>query len=86
MNVKTTLTIDPVVYKAVKKIAIDHDTTVSSMVRKALLLYISDPEGVEETVGLLIDKKVMEAIRKGEEVREQGRDNYYLDWNKIRDL
>jgi hypothetical protein len=77
---------DPVIYKAVKKIAIDYDTTVSSMVRKALLLYISDPEGIEETVDLLMDKKVIEAIRKGEEAREQGRDDYYLDWNKIRDL
>jgi len=69
MTVKTTLTIDGAIYKAAKKVAIDHDTTVSAMVRKALLVYVSDPEGVEETVDVLMDKRAMGAILAGEGAR-----------------
>ena len=86
MPVKTTLTIDPAIYKAAKRVAVEYDTTISSMVRKGLLIYCSDPEGVEETVGILMDKQAMEAIRAGEAARKRGRKGYYIDWDQIRDL
>ena len=86
MTIKTTLTIDRAIYKAAKRVAIDHDTTVSAMVRKGLLVYVSDPEGVEETLSVLLDKHAMAAIRAGETARQCGRKDYYLDWNEIRDL
>ena len=86
MTIKTTLNIDGEVYKAAKRVALEHDTTVSAMVRKALLIYVSDPEGVEATASVLLDKKAMEAIRAGEEARKQNQKDYYIDWNKVRDL
>lgn len=86
MPVKTTLTIDRAIYKAAKRIAVERETTVSAMVRKGLLIYCSDPEGVEETVGVLMDAQAMEAIRAGEEARRKGRKDYYLDWDQIRDV
>ena len=86
MTVKTTLTIDKAIYKAAKRVAVEQDTTVSAMVRKGLLIYVSDPEGVEETVGVLTDKQAMEAIRAGEEARKRRRKDYYVDWDEIRDL
>lgn len=86
MPVKTTLTIDPAIYKAAKRVAVEYDTTVSAMVRKGLLIYCSDPEGVEETVGLLMDKQAMEAIRAGEDARQRGRKGYYVAWDDIRAL
>ena len=86
MIVKTTLTIDREVYKAAKRVAVDRDTTVSALVRKGLLVYVSDPEGVEDTVALLRDKRAMEAIRAGEETRRLGRKGSYVDWDKIRDV
>lgn len=86
MTVKTTLTIDREIYKAARRVAVEFDTTVSAMVRKGLLLYVSDPEGVEDTVSLLMDQRAMEAIRRGEEARKRHRKDYYVDWDKIRDL
>lgn len=86
MTVKTTLTIDPAIYKAAKRVAVEQDTTVSAMMRKGLLIYVSDPEGVEDTVSLLMDKQAMEAIRAGEEARKRGRKDSYIDWDKIRDV
>jgi hypothetical protein len=86
MTVKTTLTIDRTIYKAAKRVALEHDTTVSAMMRKGLLIYCSDPEGVEETIGLLMDKQAMEAIEAGEEARARGRKGYYVDWDDIRDV
>jgi hypothetical protein len=86
MPVKTTLTIDPAIYKAAKRVAVEHDTTVSAMVRKGLLIYCSDPEGVEDTVGLLMDRQAMKAIRAGEAARAKGRKGYYVEWDKIREL
>lgn len=86
MLVKTTLTIDPAIYKAAKRVAVDRDTSVSAMVRKGLLIYCSDPEGVEETVGVLMDKRAMQAIIAGEHARKQGRKDYYVDWDEIRDV
>ena len=86
MPVKTTLTIDRAIYKAAKRVAVECDTTVSAMVRKGLLIYVSDPEGVEETIGVLMDKQAMAAIRAGEMARKQGRKDYYVDWNDIRGL
>lgn len=86
MTIKTTLTIDRAIYKAAKRVAIDHDTTVSAMVRKGLLMYVTDPEGVEETLSVLMDKQAMAAIRTGEAARRRGQKNYYLDWNEIRDV
>ncbi len=86
MVMKTTLTIDRAIYKAAKRVAVEHDTTVSSMVRKGLLLYVSDPEGVEETASLLMDRKAMEAIEAGEEARRRSRKGYYVDWDQIRDV
>ena len=86
MHRKTTLTIDAEIYKAAKRVAVEYDTTVSALVRKGLLIYVSDPEGVEETVGLLMDKEAMEAIRAGEAARRSGRKDFYVDWDQIRDL
>ena len=86
MTVKTTLTIDRAIYKAAKRVAVECDTTVSAMVRKGLLIYCSDPEGVEDTIGLLMDKGAMDAIRAGEEARKRGRKDHYIDWDQIRDL
>lgn len=86
MSIKTTLTIDRAIYKAAKRVAVERDTTVSAMVRKGLLIYCSDPEGVEDTVTLLMDKRAIEAIVAGEEARRQGRKDYYIDWDEIRDV
>ena len=86
MTVKTTLTIDPAIYKAAKRVAVEQETTVSAMMRKGLLIYVSDPEGVEDTVSLLMEKQAMEAIRAGEEARKRGRKDYYIDWDEIRDV
>ena len=84
--IKTTLTIDRAIYKAARRVAVEFDTTVSAMLRKALLVYVSDPEGMEETVAVLQDKHAMAAIRAGEEARRHGRKDFYIDWNEIRDL
>jgi len=84
--VKTTLTIDGAIYKAAKRVAVEYDTTVSAMVRKGLLIYCSDPEAVEDTVGLLMDQRAMQAIQAGEEARRRGRKGYYIDWDRIREL
>ena len=86
MTIKTTLNIDAEIYKAAKRVAVDHDTTVSAMIRKGLLVYISDPEGIEETVSLLTDPNAMEALRAGEEARKKNRKDYYIDWEKVRDI
>ncbi|MDP3703966.1 MAG: hypothetical protein Q8R78_06220 [Candidatus Omnitrophota bacterium] len=86
MPVKTTLTIDGAIYKAAKRVAVEYDTSVSAMVRKGLLIYCSDPEAVEDTVGLLMDKRAMQAIRAGEEARRRRRKNYYIEWDQIRDV
>ena len=86
MPVKTTLVVDPAIYKAAKRVAVEYDTTISAMVRKGLLIYCSDPEGVEETVGLLMDKQAMRALEEGEEARRRGRKGYYVEWDKIRDV
>lgn len=86
MTIKTTLTIDKEIYKAAKRVAVEHDTTVSAMMRKGLLVYVSDPEAVEETVSILMDKKAMEAIHAGEEARKHHRKDFYVDWDKVRDL
>ena len=86
MTIKTTLNIDREIYKAAKRVAVEYDTTVSAMVRKGLLIYVSDPEAVEDTASLLTDKRAMEAIRAGEEARRSGRKDFYIDWDKVRDL
>jgi len=86
MIMKTTLTIDRAIYKAAKRVAVEHETTVSAMVRKGLLIYVSDPEGVEDTVAVLMDKRAMQAIEAGEAARKRGRKDYYIKWDEIRDL
>jgi len=86
MIIKTTLTIDRAIYKAAKRVAVEHDTTVSAMVRKGLLIYVSDPEAVEETASLLMDRKAMAAIQAGEEARKHSRKGYYVDWDQVRDV
>jgi len=86
MPVKTTLTIDPAIYKAAKRVAVEYDTSVSAMVRKGLLIYCSDPQGVEDTIGLLMDKRAMAAIRAGQEARKRRRKDYYIEWDQIRDV
>ncbi len=86
MLVKTTLTIDPAIYKAARRVAVEYDTTVSAMVRKGLLIYCSDPEGVEDTIGVLMDKQAMAAIQAGEDARKHHRKGYYVDWDQIRDV
>ncbi len=86
ITMKTTLTIDRAIYKAAKRVAVEHDTTVSAMVRKGLLIYVSDPEAGEDTVSLLMDKRAMKAIRAGEAARRRGRAGHYVDWDQIRDV
>ena len=86
MTIKTTLTIDREIYKAAKRVAVERETTVSSMLRKALLLYVSDPEGVEETVEILADPKALAAILEGQTARKGKKPGYYIAWEKIRDL
>ena len=83
---KTTLIVDNEIYKAAKRVAVERDTTLSSMLTKGLLLYVSDPEGVEETTEILRDPKAMAALIEGVEARAKKRKGYYLDWNKVRDL
>ena len=86
MTIKTTLTMDREIYKAAKRVAVERDTTVSSIVRKALLLYVSDPEGVEETVEILADSNALTAILEGQAARKEKKAGYYVNWEKIRDL
>ncbi len=84
MTVKTTLTIDRDIYKAAKRVAVEQDTTVSAMVRKGLLIYVSDPEGTDDTIALLTDKRAMAAIRAGEKARKYHQVGYYINWDKVR--
>ena len=86
MAIKTTLIIDREIYKAAKRVAVEQETTVSAMVRKGLLIYVSDPEGAEETIAVLKDQRAMKAILAGEQARRQDRKDYYIDWNRVRDL
>ena len=86
MTIKTTLTIDPAIYKAAKRVAVECDTTVSAMVRKGLLIYVTDPEGADETVAVLTDRSAMRAIRAGERARRKRLGRYYVEWEKIRDV
>jgi len=86
MTIKTTLNIDREIYKAAKRVAIEHNTSVSAMVRKGLLIYVSDPEGVEETTAILTDKKAMQAIKSAEAARKRKKKDYYINWDQIRVL
>lgn len=86
MDVKTTISFDKEIYKAAKQIAVEKETTVSAMMQKALLLIVSDPEGLDDSVALLKDKDAMKAIQEGEEARKEHRKGYYIDWDKVRDL
>ena len=86
MGIKTTLTFDKEIYKAAKRIAVERETTVSRMMQKALLLMVSDPEGLDDSVELLQDEDAMKAIQEAEEARKHHRKGYYIDWEKIRDL
>ncbi len=86
MAMRTTLLIDREIYKAAKRVAVERDTTVSAMIRKGLLVYVSDPEGTDDTIALLTDKRAMQAIRTGEAARRRKQKDYYVDWNKIRGL
>jgi len=83
---KTTLIVDNEVYKAAKRVAVEQDTTLSSMLTKGLLLYVSDPEGVEESAEILTDRKAMLALLEGIEARTRKRKGYYVDWSKVREL
>ncbi|MFQ5839847.1 MAG: hypothetical protein ACE5HK_03895 [Candidatus Methylomirabilales bacterium] len=86
MGTKTTLMLDPALYKAAKRVAVDRDSTLSEILNKGLLLYVSDPEGVEEMAEILTDRKAMRALLEGIEARARGRKGYYLDWKKVRAL
>ena len=77
MNMR--LTIDNVTYKVAKRLSVKHGTTISTIVRKGLRIYMSDPEGVEETAAILTDANAMKAIREGEKARRKGRKDYYVD-------
>jgi len=83
---KTTLIVDNEVYKAAKRVSVERDTTLSAMLTKGLLLYVSDPEGVEETTEILTDRRAMAALLEGIEARARKRKGYYLDWSKVRAL
>ena len=86
MTIKTTLTIDRAIYKAAKRVAVERETTVSAMMRKGLLIYVSDPEAVEDTASLLMDRQAMAAIEAGEAARKHGKKGHYVDWTEIRDV
>ena len=86
MTIKTTLTIDQEIYKAAKRVAVERETTLSSILRKALLVYVSDPEGVEETTEILRDPKALAALLEGQAARKEKKAGYYVSWEKIRDL
>jgi len=86
MGVKTTFVIDPALYKVVKKVAVDRESTLSEILNKGLLVYVSDPDGVEEMTEILTDRKAMRALLEGIEAREKDRKGYYIDWAKVRGL
>jgi len=86
VTIKTTLTIDKEIYKAAKRVAVEREMSLSSILRKALLVYVSDPEGVEETTDVLMDPKALEAILQGQTARKEKRAGYYVTWEKVRDL
>ena len=86
MTIKTTLTIDREVYKAAKRVAVERETTLSSILRKALLVYVSDPEGIEETTEILTDPKALAALLEGQAARKSKKAGYYIAWEKVRDL
>ena len=83
---KIKLMIDDMTYKVAKRLSVKHGTTISTMVRKGLLIYMSDPKGVEETAAILTDANAMKAIREGEEARRKGRKDYYIDIASLRCL
>jgi len=83
---KTTMMVDNEIYRAAKRVALEHDTTLSAMLTKGLLVYVSDPEGVEEATEVLTDRKAMAALLEGIEARARKRKGYYLDWSKVRGL
>jgi hypothetical protein len=83
---KTTLTIDPLIYKMVRRIALEQNTTVSSIVRDMLLLYISDPEGVAKEVGRLKEKDLVGTVNEEGEVHARDKGDYYIDWDKVQFL
>jgi len=86
MGTKTTLVIDPALFKAAKRVAVEREVTLSSIMNKGLLLYVSDPESVEEMAEILSDRRAMAALLEGMEARAKGRKGYYLEWNKLRDI
>lgn len=86
MTIKTTLMIDQEVYKAVKRVALEKDVSISSILQKGLMLYVSDPEGVEETYEVLSDSHAMKDILEGLEARRKKTRGHYLDWEKVRGL
>ena len=86
MTVKTTLLLDSEVFKAAKKMAVDMDTTLSALATKGILVYISDPDGMEETVEILKDKNAMKALLAGVEARSKNKKGYYLDWDKVKHI
>lgn len=86
MGSKTTFVIDTALYKVAKKVAVDRESTLSEILNKGLLVYISDPDGVEEMSEILTDRKAMKALLDGIEAREKGRKGYYIEWAKVRGL
>lgn len=86
MRTKTTLVVDSALYKAAKRVAVERDSTLSEILNKGLLLYVSDPEGVEEMAEILTDRKAMTALLEGIEARAEGRRGYYVEWKKVREL
>ena len=86
MGVKTTFVLDPALLKAAKRVALDRDSTLSATLAKGLLVYVSDPDGTEETAGILTDKKAMTALLEGIEARARERKGYYTDWSKVRGI
>jgi len=82
MRGKVTVVLDPALLKAAKRVALDRDSTLSATLAKGLLVHVSDPDGTEETAGVLTDKKAMTALLKGMEARARGRKGYYLDRRK----
>ncbi len=86
MGTKTTLMLDPALYKAAKRVAVEHDRTLSEILNKGLLLYVSDPEGVEEMAEILTDRKAMTALLEGIEARAKARKGYYVEWDKVREV
>jgi|GEM_PF-2056751 len=84
MFVRTTLSIEPEILKAAKRVALEKSTTLSALFKKALLVCVSDPDAIEETYEILMDRKSMKNILEAADAVKEKRAGYFVDWDKVR--